>query len=709
MDASFWRGAALAVRRALLSFLTGPAIGGAATFALVSPALAQPPVAPPVVVEDESGQETVDAPPAAAQERPAPPAANGDLPLLPETRVVGERAPATEPSTALSSGPEALGSTGDTAGGAPDRFPAEPLTRGDLVSDGGAPIAAGRTGTSVTVITEEQIRQSRFPTVVDILRHAPGVNVSQSGGPGRAASVFIRGANSEHTKVLLDGIPMNDASNPTRAFDFGNLAVDNIERIEILRGPQSAGFGSDAIGGVINIITKRGSGPATSRVQVQGGYFGTHRESVNVSGGSERFYYSFGGSYYGTNGFSQNEGGAEADGFGLGTLSGRMGWNLGNDLNLDYVARYIDGDTEVDDFGADNPIRKNLSKQFFQRLQLQHAGLGGAFVQRVGFDVADQDRQDTDPGAFGVPLFHGRTQTIDYTFEAELLPENTLVGGVDYAHEEAFSTFDPTARQFDTGIFLEDRFAWDERLFFTAAVRRDEHSVAGSATTYRITGAYLAPEVGGRLHASAGTGFRAPSLAQSLFTFSPGLRPEFSKGWDVGYETTFADGVAVWDVTYFNNRFRDLIVYDFNTNANINLANSQAHGVETSLFLQLTDVWSATGNYTYTDSLDLDNDEILPRRPRHQTSVTLQRPWLDNRLDTSFTTLYVSERLDFPTQYGGLYLKDYIVCYANANYRASERTTLFGRIDNVFGENYQEAGGFATAGFSIFGGAEMRF
>ncbi|HEV7281910.1 MAG TPA: TonB-dependent receptor [Pirellulaceae bacterium] len=709
MDAPLSRGAALAARRALFSFLAGPAIGGAATFAFVPAANAQPSAVPPVVVQDENGEETVDAPRAAATELPAPPIAAGDLPMLPETQVVGERAPAAAPSTALSSGPEAVGPMAGSGSEAPERFPAEPLTRGELVSPGGVPIDAARTGTSVTVITEEQIRQSRFPTVIDILRHAPGVNVVQSGGPGRAASVFIRGANSEHTKVLLDGIPLNDASNPTRAFDFGNLAVDNIERIEILKGPQSAGFGSDAIGGVINIITKRGSGPASGRVVAQGGYFGTHREAVTVSGGNERFYYSFGGSYYGTDGFSQVDGGTEADGFGLGTLSGRCGWNLGNDLNLDYVMRYIDGDTEIDDFGVDNPIRRNLSKQFFQRLQLQHNGLGGAFIQRVGFDVADQDRQDTDPGAFGVPLFHGRTQTVDYTFEAELLPENTLVGGVDYAHEEAFSTFDPTARQFDTGIFLEDRFAWGERLFFTAAVRRDEHSVAGSATTYRVTSAYLAPEVGGRLHASAGTGFRAPSLAQSLFTFSPGLRPEFSKGWDVGYETTFADGIAVWDVTYFNNRFRDLIVYDFNTNANINLANSQAHGVETSLFVQLTDVWSATGNYTYTDSLDLDNNEILPRRPRHQTSVTLQRPWLDNRLDTSFTTLYVSERLDFPTAFGGLYLKDYIVCYANANYRMSERTSLFGRIDNVFGENYQEAGGFATAGFSIFGGAEMRF
>ncbi|MEO8164068.1 MAG: TonB-dependent receptor plug domain-containing protein, partial [Betaproteobacteria bacterium] len=231
--------------------------------------------------------------------------------------------------------------------GRPNPFPTNPLSEDTLVTPSRTETLRSQTGSSVTVITGEQIRQSRQSSVLDVLKGVVGVDVVQASTPGSVTSVFMRGANSEHTKVLLDGIPLNNPANPTRAFDFGTLTVDNIERIEIVRGPQSIVYGSDAIGGVINIITKRGEGPMSAAVSGMGGSFGTHEERVSVSGGNDSHYYSFGGSYRQSDGFSalsRRFGGVENDGYRNASLSGRYGWNPTETLNVDYVFRYTDAD-----------------------------------------------------------------------------------------------------------------------------------------------------------------------------------------------------------------------------------------------------------------------------------------------------------------------------------------------------------------------------
>ena len=186
-------------------------------------------------------------------------------------------------------------------------------------------------GSAISVISEEQIRKSGQTTLLGVLRTAgvPGIDFAQTGGPGSQTSAFIRGTNSQHTKVLLDGIPLNDPSSPGRAFDFGTFSLDNVDRIEVLRGAQSTLYGSDAIGGVINIITKRGQGPAQYRFSSLGGTFGTWQESAGVSGGNERYYYSLNGSFLNTDGFSaasRRFGNTENDGFRNGNLGLRTGY-----------------------------------------------------------------------------------------------------------------------------------------------------------------------------------------------------------------------------------------------------------------------------------------------------------------------------------------------------------------------------------------------
>jgi len=295
-------------------------------------------------------------------------------------------------------------------------FPAEPLEGDTVLSPNRNPTPASQSGSSITVISQDQIRRGGQVNVAEVLRGQLGVDVVRQGGPGGVTSVFLRGGNSAHTKVLLDGISLNDPSNASRAFDFSNLTVDNIERIEVLRGPQSMVYGSDAIGGVVNIVTKRGEGPLSIRASAMGGSFNTGQTSLNASGGNERAYYSVTGAFLSTGGISAasaRNGNTEHDSYNNGTVSGRLGYNLGDTWNVDYVFRYIDAAAEIDDvpfpgpLPVDNLIRKNLTKNFSNRVQLTNWMADGLVQQKVGFSLNDVGRHDTDPGFFSPARFHG--------------------------------------------------------------------------------------------------------------------------------------------------------------------------------------------------------------------------------------------------------------------------------------------------------------
>jgi len=619
---------------------------------------------------------------------PEPRPTADDLPEIPETTVVGEVSP----------------------------FPATPLGEGTVLTPTRTETLAGRTGSSLTVITSQQIAESRQTEVTEVLRGVPGLDVVQQGGPGGVTSVFLRGANSNHTKVLIDGIPVNDPGSAGRAFDFSMLSVDNIEQIEILRGPQSTLYGSDAIGGVIHVITKRGEGPLSLGANLMGGSYGTRREAIHASGGTERYHYSFGASYLESDGFSQAArrlGNTEKDGLRDANFSGRAGWTPTAGFDVDYVFRYLDQDAAIDDVDfVTGPIdafhRQLRTTAFFNRVQTRLVLLDGFWEQKSAFHLADYERLDTNPGFYD-PQFLGQSRTFEFQNNFRLGDDHILTVGFDYLGEDGGIHALSERTQHQSGIYVQDQISLAEQWSLTGGFRWDDHSSAGTADTYRVTSLYRVGATGTDFHGSIGTGFRAPALEERFNSWvgNPDLLPETSFGWDCGVRQALFGERLVVDGTYFRNDFRNLIEFFATgpfTGELRNVGSAFSSGVELTAQWKLTPCTTLSTDYTYTFTEDRATGLELQRRPRHKAAVRLLRRFWYDQARLYLDLVYVGPRRDAAYTLGEYYLLDLA-----ASYRLSRSCELFARIDNLLDEDYEEVFGYETAGISAFGGVDFRW
>ncbi len=585
---------------------------------------------------------------------------------------------------------------------------------------------------AMTVITAKDIADRHISNVADALRTVPGLDVVRTGGLGQQTSVFLRGANSNHTLVLVDGVEMNDPSSPTGAFDFAFLQTDNIERIEVVRGAASAAFGSDAIGGVINVITKKGAGKLKLTGVAEGGSYGTWKTGGNISGGTERINYSFDASRLETAGFSaadKNLGNLMPNGYRNTTVSGRTGIKVNEALDFGVTLRYGEGKSSLDNGGgkgADDPNFYGTFNELFTR-GFGHLKLfDGFWEQTVGVAYSRTDRNNVN-GVDSLNNFSsaatnlGQKVKLDYQNIFHVHKSNTVLVGVeeeadslsssassDYpAWSYSSSASIPLKTMNTLGYFLQDQINLFDRSFTTLGVRYDDNNRFGGHETWRANELYTIKETGTRLRGSYGTGFKAPTLNQLYDTIygtgNVNLKPETSHGWDVGVEQDVFKKLSTLGISYFDNAFNNLIVANVAPYVNQNVSKAKANGIESFVEVRpMTDL-TLRGSYTYQQTQNLDTGTQLLRRPRDKASFDTDYRFLE-KAHFHVNLLMVGKKSDYASTVAG-----YAMLNFAGSYDVHKNVQLFARIDNVLNKQYEEVYGYGTSGVAGYGGVKVNY
>lgn len=610
---------------------------------------------------------------------------------------------------------------------------------------------------AVEVITGEELQQRRIRTVGEALRWTPGLAVFQSGGLGTTVDVRMRGGTPEQTLVLIDGAIVNSAT--IGIYDFANLTSDNIERIEILRGSQSMLWGSDAMGGVINITTKRGREKPNISAFAEYGSFNTIREGGGLGGKKGPIDFSGSITRLDTAGFSAinyRRGSAERDGFHNWQGSVRLGADLPKDGRLEFSFRWLDGLVNFDGFSF-NPttFASDPADVFGARSRSTQYVFAGNYAQPITAWWSQKltlsraiENLVSDGGAVERNLVTGTTGLIGFPFRSQIgttsnrieWQHNVQVGkplmltaGYQFREQRGdnrdlltnTTVFENKSVSSHAGFGEAQLNLWD-RVFGTAGIRQDEYNVFGSATTYRVTGGYLVKETGTKLRGSYATGFRAPTINQLFFPGfgTPNLKPEKSQALDVAIEQALPNDRGSISVGYFWTRYRNLILSVFDPTVctapgsfgfcaqNVGLARAEGVEVSTKLKLFRDRPWIKNLDlqiqYTYAATRDISSgsDSRLPKWPLHQISSIISYQPVES-LQANLEGRYVGER--FSNVGNGNATPSFVVWNLSASYDVTKSVQAYLRLDNIFNEKYEEILFFGTPIRSIFGGVRINY
>lgn len=600
--------------------------------------------------------------------------------------------------------------------------------------------SAGAATLSTTVISGDDLRARGVTTVLEALRETPSVAVVQGGSFGQQTSVFLRGGQSNYTQVLVDGVVVND---PGGAIDFASLTTDNIDRIEIVRGPASVLYGANAVTGVIQIFTRRGRGPSQLSAWVRGGTYGTREGELSALGGGEKFGYSLSAAQHNTDGIYAINSAARN-----GTYSARLRLDPDTSSDVALSLRYIDAGVHIatNSNGVPNDSNQTHTDRRFVGSLDAGRHLTSRLEARVTLGATDADSRSEDrpdsPNDTDFP-YDTRARlyrrTADARLNFQLAPNVTVTGGGSYETQHQRSTGnDPEARTVRAG-YAQLAGTSLSRLSYTAGVRVDHNSTFGDFTSYRGGAAYELPNKT-RIHAAVGSAFREPtfeesSSAQPFDIGNPDLRPERSRSWEVGAEQALAQGRASVGATYFNQRFRDMIQYNGLVAEGApnyyNLAAATSDGVEVTVRVAPVAPLTLSASYTYTstrvtnagiDSAATANfvqGQRLLRRPtnlasasatyafaRPSTSLALEATTIGSRDDRDF-----SDEITFVPK--DVTLPSYTVVAISGELGIMRRgsalpeVVLTARVDNLLDRSYQQIFGFASPRRTFLVGAKV--
>jgi len=585
---------------------------------------------------------------------------------------------------------------------------------------------AEQLGVALSVIPGEDFKTYQYSTIDDAFRNIPGVTVTQQGSYGKLSTLSIRGANANQVLILVDGVRV---SSPTLGqTDLSDISPDLIERIEVIRGGQSTLYGADAIGGVVNIITKKGTGPFAATLENMGGNYDTLRNRLSIGGTYKIFNYSLSGSHLESNGQFQN------DNANINAVSGRIGVSLPFDSSLSFVYRYNKTDTGVpvkSVFPPPQPIVPIINPNAKQQTETTVMSLEGKTRPvewwesraRISRYTNNQGFQDpVDPGFdFDVPF---RSQVDVVRREAEWLNSffigkwSTTTLGFGYRHEEGDNKgVFRTARSVPSVMF-EEQLRFLDRLFITGGFRIEDDSVFGQATTGQGSVAFVIKETGTRLRGSAGTGFRAPTFNDLFFPDfgNPNLLPERSQTWDAGFDQSLWQNRVRLTFTWFATHFTDaitccVVLPTAPFGGPVNAGKARSKGVESSAEVDILPSLVASFTYTYTDTDNLQTNRPLARIPRHSGSAGLT--WEPIPRLSLFTQVYVvGSQFD---SYGDVYNSGHTRVDAGGTYRLLDqlgwlqRLELVARAQNILNEQYAEVRGFPALGANFLIGLRAGF
>lgn len=574
------------------------------------------------------------------------------------------------------------------------------------------PAALTTTGTAIDVITAVDLARMQLTGLNSALSGIPGAPSAASGAPGSVTSLFLRGSNSNQTLFLVDGIRLNDPNTDYQA-TLGGICLGACDNLEVSHGPQSTLYGGEAIGGVVSIRGQAGTGPATTKLAVEGGSFGTIQGAASTQGGSEHGGYTF--SVVG--GHTDND--RPNNEFDSLTYALRLDRKLNAKVAVGATVRGFLGTYGSpganEGWGANDPDNE-------ERESNQLATLFAEFTPKAGFTskviLGGQARRYESFDGTATTTVKNSRGVLDWQSTYTVNEHHKLTGGitgeVNHTRNNGFGNIDERQQLF--AIFVQDEWTPVEHIFITAGLRNDDFDTFGRATTGRATAAWLSKDSRWKLRGSYGTAFRSPSFLDlygqdPYYVGNPNLKAEKAKGWDTGVDYFLADKKGVLSATWFDTRITDLITFDFDAFPSTvkNVGKARTQGAELSGKFSLPGAIEVRLAYTYLEADDLTTGERLLRRPRNSGSIDV---WHDfgRGFSAGAGALFSDDKMDVDAAtFATIQGENYAVVRVYGAYEFTPRVTLKARVENLFDEDYAQVDGYPQLGLGAFAGIEVKF